>query len=355
MNRDQEKPTTYSIVVEMKNSGISLLRLLSSRFTYLSMKQWIEEIERGRVKVNDREAGSQQVVESGDRVTYLPPDLKEPEVNTGFEIIHETADYIVINKPPNLPSHPGGIYRKNTLWSMLKERYSDVTMVNRLDRETSGIIVAALTPRGRWLFQNEQQRARQLKKYLVMVHGRVQESIHADGWIFQDRNSSIRKKQRYSPSFPDGISAKNAETRFTPLAANSSYTLLAAELITGRTHQIRATISSLGYPVLGDKIYGRDEGFFLRFISDGLGEADRQSLILNHQALHSAVLCHSGDSGNPVGFGDSGGADVKEAESRGQNDLNCHAAALPLDFSELIQREFSLNLSSPGEIRRLCI
>ncbi|AHC16286.1 RluA family pseudouridine synthase [Salinispira pacifica] len=345
MNRDQNTPAIHSIVVETKNSGISLLRLLSSRFTYLSMEQWIGEIEQGRVRVNGRECGSQRIMEAGETIEYLPRGIREPDVNGDYRIIHRTADYLVINKPPNLPSHPGGIYRNNTLWSMLKTRFPEVTMVNRLDRETSGIIVAALTPRGRWLFQSEERRYGQIKKYLVMVHGRIEDSFDADGWIFQDRSSIIRKKQRFSPSFPDGIPAKSAETRFRSLCSNSEYSLLAAELRTGRTHQIRATLSSLGYPVVGDKIYGPEEEIFLRFISGELENADRETLILDHQALHSAVLCFPPDASQKKS--DSGAADGQGRE--------CFAAALPADYSGLIQREFSLNLRDPGEIRLLCL
>ena len=82
----------------------------------------------------------------------------------------------------------------------------------------------------------------------------------------------------------------SAETLFTPLQSNERFTLLSATLRTGRMHQIRATLHSLGYPVAGDKLYGLDEQFYRRFALDSLSNEDRKALILDRQALHCCKL-----------------------------------------------------------------
>ncbi len=323
-----------STTITAPEAGKYLINFLSERFTYLSREVWKEEIIRGNILLNNTPAISHNELRRGDTVTYRPEQFEEPPVPLGYRIIHREKDFIVINKPPGLPCHPGGRYRSNTLWNLLLPEFPELHFMNRLDRETSGIIVAALTKRGQQVFRKTEQLT---KDYLVVVHGSFPEVLDASGWISQDRNSKIRKKQRFSSSYPDNIPAKDSRTILTALTRNKTFTLLKACIKTGRTHQIRATLSCLGYPVAGDKLYGLDEGLFLRLANGSFSQDDAQSLPIGHQAIHSAHLSFPGPD---------------NSSSTGTHARHIYAE-LPEAFAAFVGENFSIDLSTGADIAEL--
>jgi 23S rRNA-/tRNA-specific pseudouridylate synthase len=128
-----------------------------------------------------------------------------------------------------------------------------------------------------------------------VVEGDFPEFLDAEGFLLPDETCEVRKRRRFllrkavdAASLP--AAAEASRTRFRRLARNAGLSLLEAELDTGRTHQIRATLCSLGYPVVGDKLYGPDPRLFLRFAKDQLTPADRARLRLPRQALHAYRL-----------------------------------------------------------------
>jgi 23S rRNA pseudouridine955/2504/2580 synthase/23S rRNA pseudouridine1911/1915/1917 synthase len=202
----------------------------------------------------------------------------------------------VINKPGNLPCHPGGRYFRNTLWHLLKTETTEKSFffVNRIDRETSGIVLVAKTAAAAKNCQQQFQSGLVRKVYLVVVEGDFPSGlVCAEGFLLKDETSLIRKKQRFTPvDSGSGISGESRRcfTRFHLIDRRQGKSLVSAFPVTGRLHQIRATLSSLGYPVAGDKIYGVDETLFLRFIENRLTEEDRNRLCLRRQALHAESL-----------------------------------------------------------------
>ena len=124
------------------------------------------------------------------------------------------------------------------------------------------------------------------KIYRVLVHGAdFPDHLEASGWLAHDSASPIaRKRAFFTTPMPEG---ESAHTSFVKLASGNGFSLLEATLHTGRMHQIRATLWSLGYPVAGDKIYGVDETVFLRAAKGRLTLEDSRRLILQNQALHA--------------------------------------------------------------------
>ncbi len=231
----------------------------------------------------------------------MPPDdapafpaHAEPPVLRSVGILYEDDDLLVADKPGNLPCHPGGRYCGNTLLHLLRARGGNgenLRIINRLDRETSGIVLVAKTAAMAKSLAGQFRRHTAQKEYTVLVHGAFPAHLEARGWLLPDADSVIRKKRRFvtdkdSPT-PE---AESAETDFELLALQDGISRVLARPRTGRTHQIRATLLSLGFPVVGDKIYGLDETFFLRFITDALTDSDRARLILPRQALHASAL-----------------------------------------------------------------
>lgn len=295
------------------DAGKTLLDYLAARFTYLSAEKWAGQIGEGRLLLNDDSCTGNETLREGDRVSFTPAPYDEPPVNTDFTILAEDERFLFIDKPPLLPCHPGGIYLFNTLWGLLRETYGNVSFINRLDRETAGIVVAAKTKEGA-AWANALMSERKIdKEYLVIVEGAFPEELDAEGFLVRDEASPVRKKLRFvrdggnsetsgdtgkTPGNTGGESfsgnavggslpgAVSCHTRFSLQSRlDGNLSLVHAKLFTGRTHQIRATLQSLGFPVVGDKLYGKDETIFLRFIDGSMTDADRILLRQDHQAL----------------------------------------------------------------------
>jgi RluA family pseudouridine synthase len=269
-----------------------LITYLAQRFTYHSSETWHEFVEQKQVVVNGAHATPETTILPGDTLEYHPDFSRhpEPDVDTNIEILYEDECLLAVDKPPNLPCHPAGIYFQNTLWAILKQRLDqELYLVHRLDRETSGIVLVAKSPEIARTLQKTFQDQLAQKSYLVIVEGKPPLSFMAEGAISADSNSAVRKKRCFTPLTTGEKIPKNAQyckTRFRTLEHNNGLSLLLAQPQTGRLHQIRATLCSLGYPVVGDKIYGSDETIFIRFIENQLTDSDRNRLRMDHQALH---------------------------------------------------------------------
>jgi len=197
-------------------------------------------------------------------------------------------------KPGNLPCHPAGHFFNHTLWAWLKQflHLPEVHFCQRLDRETSGLVVIAKTAAAAAQISRALHSCAAVKEYLVIVHGAFPSEEYCRGWLYPDRDSAVRKKRLFSRQEPLAAPppCESASTYFRRLAGGASSSLLLARLETGRTHQIRATLHSLGYPVAGDKLYGLDEQFFLRQAQGQLTGADYARLRFPRQALHATRI-----------------------------------------------------------------
>lgn len=289
---------TTSVRIQPHQAGQQLLDFVSQRFTYRSREEWQAELAAHRFLLNDDEARPDYILAQGDRLVYLMPALVEPPVDSNYTVLYEDADLLVIDKPAPLPCHPGGRFFAHTLWAMLKENHGldEPRLVNRLDRETSGIVLVAKNKAAARLCQEQFAQRRVEKVYLVMVEGDFSDTsapVEAPGWLGPDPNSAVRKKMRFYPeqkNAPPGAVESSTTFRRISGTPDASLSLLEARPHTGRCHQIRATLLHLGFPVVGDKLYGVNEQLFLRFQEDRLSEADHALLRLPRQALHAASL-----------------------------------------------------------------
>jgi 23S rRNA pseudouridine1911/1915/1917 synthase len=223
--------------------------------------------------------------------TVLPgmilPDY--PTVADLFQIIHEDRELLVINKPAGLVCHPTKTDEYSSLISRTRLHLgqgSQPRLVNRLDRETSGVTLVTKdlgTARelGR-LWENRQVE----KDYLVIVHGHPRE---AHGLI----EAPLGKDEQSRVAIKDCVRADGAAARTEywvqrPFTHDQlPFALLLARPHTGRKHQIRLHLAHIGHPIVGDKLYGGDEDLYLALVEDRLTSEQRQRLILPHHALHA--------------------------------------------------------------------
>src|SRR6267143_1577842 len=219
-----------------------------------------------------------------------------------FKIIDETDDHIVVDKPAFLLMHPTKPDQRTTLWKELRELLAfeianggQVSIVNRLDRETSGVVLVAKTAAAAREFGLLMQSRRVSKEYHATVWGWpnwdckiVDAAMIRQGQI---EPSAIYLKQTIDASGADAVTEFHVEKRFRQETTNGElFSLVKARPLTGRTHQVRVHLASLGHPIVGDKIYGPNERLYLRFIENGWTTALARELLLDRHALHASRL-----------------------------------------------------------------
>jgi 23S rRNA pseudouridine1911/1915/1917 synthase len=243
-----------------------------------------------------------------------------------FKIVDETDDYAVIDKPPLLLIHPTKPDGTRTLWQELRGLFAfeiaaggQVSIVNRLDRETSGLVLVAKKADVARRFGILMQQRQLKKEYLAIVYGwpeweckLVDAALDRQG---KRQHSAIWLKQMVHPSGAPAQTEFKVEHRFVrspgrarPQPARrgdgapierahpaEKFSLIRAIPRTGRTHQIRVHLASIGHPVVGDKIYGPDEQLYLDFIETGWTAKLERRLLLPRHALHSARLAIEGE------------------------------------------------------------
>jgi len=220
-----------------------------------------------------------------------------------LEVVHEEQEFLAINKPPGLLVHPTKPGCGWTMWDGLRELLAyelsnngQISIINRLDRETSGLVLIAKSSAASRALGLAMLNRQFQKHYLAWVQG----------WPEQDRFSHsgpIRQRPPQERPFvwlkrevhPDG---DEAQTHFEVLerttvelaGAGRRIAVVHARPVTGRTHQIRVHLSALGHPVVGDKIYGDSELHYLEFVETGWTETLTQKVWVPQHLLHAHRL-----------------------------------------------------------------
>lgn len=277
-------------------------RYLCDRITFMSRNQLQRLIDGGGVLVNGRMPKASTILRAGDVVEVVvpPPPAKDivPE-DLPLDVMHEDEHLIVLNKQPGIIVHPARSHLKGTLLSALAYHFRHRSsvggglstvgrdlarpgVVHRLDRHTSGCIVFAKTDEAHWKLGHQFERRRVEKRYLAVVHGRVEPAadlIELPIGPHPSREKGYREKYvvRHDELGKPSITLYRVLEWYGGGPAACS--LLELELRTGRTHQIRVHLSHVGHPIVGDDMYG---GRAL-MAPDG-------RVVIDRQALHAALL-----------------------------------------------------------------
>ncbi len=278
-------------IIDETAAGQRIDLYLSNRFTYHSRRKWQDVIKAGKILLNGKRTRCSRVLQAGEKVDFIP-DVDEPSVEMKYSIVYEDEYFMAINKEGNLPCHPAGPFFKNTLWYDLSRTYEKIGIVNRLDRETSGLLLVGKIPEATKalcdLFIGSHDIS---KRYYALVFGAFDKEITAEGFLVSDTASEVRKKRRFvMKNDYSGDDGESAYTLLRPIKTGGEISLVEALPQTGRLHQIRATLYSLGYPMIGDKLYGPDDTAYIRFARGEMTESDYTMLRMRRQALHAHAL-----------------------------------------------------------------
>jgi 23S rRNA pseudouridine1911/1915/1917 synthase len=215
-------------------------------------------------------------------------------MNKLFDIIHEDEALLVVNKPADLVCHPTKGDEFSSLISRVRLHLgasAPAHLVNRLDRETSGVTVVAKNAAVAGELGRLWEARAVEKEYLAIVHGHVRDGHGLiDAPLGKDEHSRVAIKDCVRA---DGAAAQTefrVERRFGTPVAGPTYSRLRVYPLSGRKHQIRIHLAHIGHPIVGDKIYGGDEDLYLALVEHRLTEEQRARLILPNQALHACAV-----------------------------------------------------------------
>ncbi len=282
---------TRRFVVEEDFKGLRLDHYLKRKIPRLSRTKLQLIIRTQLTRADGRRMKPHSPVVTGDVLFIRRPARPEPPCPRHFGVLYEDEHMMVIDKPAGLPMHASAKFYFNTLTRVIAERYPDqaLQICHRIDRETSGIIVLA---RGRAAAAALKQcfaRKRVHKSYLAITHGTPDwpegsSVIDLALGLVEDQEALIDIRMEVRDSgLPSTTEVHLVERR-------RAYALVRCHPITGRQHQIRAHLAAVGYPIVGDKLYGHGDEAFAAYCDGGMTSELLRRFELPRQALHAASI-----------------------------------------------------------------
>lgn len=303
-----------SLTIDEQSSGQRIDKFLAGKLPLHTRGDVARAIKSGQILANDKEIKPSYHLKSGDAIAVLslPEKKLEPNPSIDFDILYSEDDFLVINKPAGLQVHPSSTEQKNTLANGLVSRFPEIAavhdgsvgadsrpgIVHRLDKDTSGVMVIARNGETlvglKELFQNRKVE----KHYIALAYG-----------VPAEKKGSIEKSVARSTDYRKQVIAhkktatktREARTDYNVLEEFSGkYSLLELTPHTGRTHQIRLHLHSIGHPIVGDRLYT-----LRKYSQDPLQKTSRQLLHAHQLTFAFKSRKHSFSAPLPSDFSET--------------------------------------------------
>jgi len=254
---------SQEFVVAPEEAGVRIDRYLSDQCQDISRSYLQKLLKEQSVLVEEKPVKSNYKVNAGDRISLTLPEIREPEIipeEIPLDIVYEDKDIILINKPKGMVVHPAAGHYSGTLvnglMSHCRSELSGINgvmrpgIVHRIDMDTTGVLIVCKNDMAHNSISEQLKEHSITRKYAAIVHGVLKED---EGTINAPigRHPIDRKKMSINEK-----NGREAVTHYRVLERFRQFTYIECQLETGRTHQIRVHMASIGHPLLGDSVYG---------------------------------------------------------------------------------------------------
>lgn len=241
----------YTTIVSSEYRGQPLLAHLARLYRHSTVEDWQQKLDRGEVTLDGRPATGSELLELGQKLVWNRPPWIEPDAPRHFDVVFEDAHLLAVHKPSGLPTLPGGGFLENTLLRLVQKRTPEANPVHRLGRATTGIV----------LFAKSQEAAAKL--FADWNTPKIQK-------IYRALAQNVAKTDTYDIRTPIGLvphpligsvwaakpGGKPSRSVATAISRTAETTTFQVSLYSGRPHQIRIHLASIGHPLVGDPLYG---------------------------------------------------------------------------------------------------
>ncbi len=245
----------YTTIISSQSHGRTLLSHLASLYSHSTAQAWQQKLDDRQVTVNGVTATGSELLHAGQTLIWNRPPWVEPDAPQHFDVLFDDPDLLAVNKPRGLPTLPGGGFMENTLLRLVQKQSPNANPIHRLGRATTGIVLFAKTPEAaaklcaNWNTPGIQKIYRALAQD-VAQHD-AYEIVTPIGLVPHPRLGSV-----WAAS-PGGKASKSlAKVISRVISSAGSTTTFEVSLHSGRPHQIRIHLASIGHPLVGDPLYG---------------------------------------------------------------------------------------------------
>jgi 23S rRNA pseudouridine1911/1915/1917 synthase len=241
----------YTTIIGGKYEGQTLLSHLASLYRHSTPQAWQQKLNKGEVTLDGVVATGSETIAAGQTLVWSRPPWVEPDTPRRFEVLFEDPHLLAVDKPGGLPTLPGGGFMENTLLRLVQRRTPDANPVHRLGRATTGIVLFAKTPEAASKLFANWNTPRIQKIYRALAQNVAQQ----DAWEVLTPIGLVPHPLIGSvwAACPGG---KPSKSLAKVISRGAGTTTFEVSLYSGRPHQIRIHLASIGHPLVGDPLYG---------------------------------------------------------------------------------------------------